>query len=187
MKLEQIQIGEFEVTDNVLVISDPCYEPGIWCMGHVLDVRPGIWTAQIGMCHDKKWGDRVAYLAAYHKDCPDKSLLTKYEAHFGVGVDSGQAGIFDRAHYQDQSVVPDTPNPIDKDDRWYSACCHQTLNTEHQAGVIPYGVVSSSGFGDGGYACYFFSTGRGKEFTTWGVMIDFDLVKMRRIMKQLLK
>ena len=63
MKLEQIQIGEFEVTDNVLVISDPCYEPGTWCMGQILDVKPGIWTAQIGICHNKKWGDRVAYLA----------------------------------------------------------------------------------------------------------------------------
>ena len=97
MELEQIQIGEFEVTDNVLVISDPCYEPGTWCMGHIPDVRPGIWAAQIGICQDPRWGERVAYLAAYHKDCPDKALLTKYEAHFEVGVDSGQAGIFDRA------------------------------------------------------------------------------------------
>lgn len=186
MKLEQIKIGEFEVTDNVLVISDPCYEPGTWCMGHILDVRTGIWTAQIGICQDKTWGERVAYLAAYHKDCPDKTLLAKHEAHFEVGVDSGQAGIFDCAHYQDQAVAPDVPNFIGED-RWYNACCHQTLNTEHHAGVIPYGVVSSSGYGDGGYTCHFFSTGEGQEFTVWGVMIDFDLVNMRKIMEQLLQ
>lgn len=186
MKLEQIQIGEFEVTDNVLVISDPCYEPGTWCMGQILDVKPGIWTAQIGICHNKKWGDRVAYLATCHKDCPDKTLLTEHEAHFGVGVDSGQAGIFDRAHYQDQAVVSDVPDPI-SDDRWYNFCCHQTLKTEHNAGVIPYGVVSSSGYGDGGYTCHFFSTGEAQEFTVWGVMIDFDLVNVRKIMEQLFK
>lgn len=33
MKLEQIKIGEFEVTGDVLTVSDPCYEPGTWCMG----------------------------------------------------------------------------------------------------------------------------------------------------------
>lgn len=186
MELEQIQIGEFVVTDNVLVISDPCYEPGTWCMGHILDVRPGTWAAQIGICQDPRWGERVAYLAAYHQDCPDKALLTKYEAHFEVGVDSGQAGIFDRAHYQDQAVVSDVPDPIGED-RWYNACCHQTLHTEHHAGVIPYGVVSSSGYGDGGYTCHFFSTGKGRETTVWGVVIDFDLVNMRKIMEQLLQ
>lgn len=186
MKLEQIKIGEFEVTGDVLTVSDPCYEPGTWCMGHILDVKPGMWEAHIGMCHDKRWGNRVAYLAAYHKNCPDKKLLTEYSAPFEVGVDSGQAGIFDRAHYQDASVVAPLPDPIDNTDPWYSACCHQTLETEHRAGVIPYGVVSRSGMGDGGYSCYFYATGEGQDFTVWGVMIDFNLVKMREIMEQLL-
>ncbi len=54
MKLEHIKIGEFEVTGNVLTISDPCYEPGTWCMGEILGAKPGIWEAHIGMCHDKR-------------------------------------------------------------------------------------------------------------------------------------
>ena len=39
MNLEQIQIGAFEVTSNVLVVSDPSYEPGTWCMGQILDAQ----------------------------------------------------------------------------------------------------------------------------------------------------
>lgn len=184
MNLEQIRIGEFEVTGDALVISDPCYEPGTWCMGHILDAKPGIWEAFIGMYHDKDFGDRVAYLAAYHKDCPDKSALKRLPAEFEVGVDSGQAGIFDRAHYQDPSVIGDDSVFI-SDDRWYDACCKQTCHTPRHAGVIPYGAVSQSGYGDGGYTCYYFANGGGSEFTTWGVVIDFDLVKMRTIMKKL--
>jgi len=187
MKLEHIKIGEFEVTGNVLTVSDPCYEPGTWCAGEIPDAKPGIWEAHIGIRHDKKWGDRVAYLAACRKECPNKKLLAEYPAPFEVGVDSGQAGIFDRAHYQDASVVTPVPNPISKEYPWYSACCHQTLKTEHQAGVIPYGVVSSSGMGDGGYTCRLYASGHGQDFTVWGVMIDFDLLKMRNIMERLLK
>ena len=184
MKSKQIRIGEFEVTSNVLVVSDPGYKPGTWCMGNILDVKPGTWEAFIGMAHDKDFGDRVAYLAAYHKDCPDKAELEQFPAAFDVGVDSGQAGIFDKAHYQDPTVIPDAPRFI-SDNRWFDACCKQTCHTGHYAGTIPYGVVSQSGYGDGGYTCHYFATGRGRDFTTWGVVIDFDLVKMQTIMKKL--
>jgi hypothetical protein len=36
-------------------------------------------------------------------------------------------------------------------DAWYGACCHLTLGEENW-GVLPNGVVSSSGYGDGSYA-----------------------------------
>ena len=184
MNLEQIQIGAFEVTSNVLVVSDPSYEPGTWCMGQILDAQLGTWTAQIGICHTEISSERVAYLAAFHEDCPSLDLLDRHEADFEVGVDSGQAGIFDKAHYQDQSIEFEVPSPL-CNEHWYNVCCHQTLNTEHGAGVIPYGVVSSSGYGDGGYTCHYFTTGKGEDKTTWGVMIDFGLVRMHCIMEQI--
>lgn len=184
MNLEQIQIGTFEITSNVLVVSDPCYKPGTWCMGQISDAQPGIWTAQIGIYQSEQFGKRVAYVAAFHEDCPNIDSLDRHEADFEVGVDSGQAGIFDKAHYQDQSIDFDVPAPI-CNDHWFNVCCHQTLNTEHYAGVIPYGVVSSSGYGDGGYTCHFFTTGKGENKITLGVIIDFDLVRMRSIMEQI--
>ena len=38
-------------------------------------------------------------------------------------------------------------------DLWYRHVCDITLS-KMSAGVLPYGAVSSSGFGDGGYTCY---------------------------------
>ena len=31
-KIEHINLGTFEVTSDKLVISDPCYPLGTWCM-----------------------------------------------------------------------------------------------------------------------------------------------------------
>ncbi len=63
-----------------------------------------------------------------------------------VGVDSGQAGIFDDVQYGDgDGEYGDT-------DTWYGRMC-ETTSDPIGAGVQPEGVVSSSGFGDGGYDC----------------------------------
>ena len=32
-KIESVTLGTFEVTGDKLVVSDPCYELGTWCMG----------------------------------------------------------------------------------------------------------------------------------------------------------
>jgi hypothetical protein len=39
-------------------------------------------------------------------------------------------------------------------DIWYQACCKITLDNTESWGVLPNGVVSSSGFGDGSYDVY---------------------------------
>jgi len=76
------------------------------------------------------------------------------EQPFEVGVDSGQAGFFDDAFYQNDTVFEELPAPgFAIGDLWYRHVCDITLS-KMSAGVLPYGVVSSSGFGDGGYTCY---------------------------------
>lgn len=101
-----------------------------------------------------------------------------------VGVDSGQAGFFDERMYQQPLSILDEQDLVKKmgeltdagrleeasvirdqlqsrlselsneyGDQWYTVCCHLTMSKQ-SAGVIPYGVVSSSGIGDGGYDCF---------------------------------
>ena len=67
---------------------------------------------------------------------------------------TGQAGFFDDAFYQNDTVFEDLPAPgFAIGDLWYRHVCDITLS-KMSAGVLPYGAVSSSGFGDGGYTCY---------------------------------
>jgi hypothetical protein len=89
-------------------------------------------------------------------------------AKFEVGVDSGQAGIFDVDHYKDDSVFGNKKPKFERStldesgNKWYAFCCDATLYTKYTAGVIPYGAVSSSGFGDGGYPCIYWTDESGE-------------------------
>ena len=61
----------------------------------------------------------------------------------------------------------------DVKEAWYTYCCNITL-VRLQAGVLPYGVVSSSGFGDGGYDCIQYLTARGEVVKVEIVFITED-------------
>ena len=161
---EFIDLGEFEMTSPVMRVSDPCYERDVWCCGTVDHCKLGTWEAGVLKTDEGEWGTRCAVLAARHKDTgPDfnaihsgnvRKMTSKcVEQPFEVGVDSGQAGFFDDAFYQNDTIFEEQPaSNFATGDFWYRHVCDITLG-KMLAGVLPYGVVSSSGFGDGGYAC----------------------------------
>jgi hypothetical protein len=100
---------------------------------------------------------RVSVIGIVHESVPF-SELEKFNwawvQGLDVGVDSGQAGFFDLAKY--------TEAVSDKNDRGEDGCnfkafyrdvCDLTL-TDASWGVVPFGAVSSSGYGDGDYNCF---------------------------------
>lgn len=172
-------LGDFELTGPVMRVSDPGYDRDAWCCGTMDKCKTGIWEAASIIQNFCEWGDRVSLLAARHKETgPDFSVVHCWpiyngligwkEQPFEVGVDSGQAGIFDDAKYQDCSIFDGMPEPkCDFGDLWFRHICDITLS-EKAAGVIPFGAVSESGYGDGCYVCYTHENSR-KE-------IDFVLI-----------
>lgn len=175
-------LGGFDVTSGALRLSDPCYGRDTWCAGTVPDAKNGRWLGFVRYACD--WGLRPFYVVAVHgdtnlnhfsipktRDEMVKDGWVPLDIH--VGVDSGQAGIFDHDNYRNDAVIMDTPDFCRRDKelepgaRWYGACCDKTLG-DAAAGVIPGGVVSSSGHGDGGYAAYGLFNG-----ACVGVLIDF--------------
>jgi hypothetical protein len=162
---------EFEVISGVLVCSDPCYiHPdlgGVWCQGIVDNVKNGTWIAEVIETDEGDWGKRIALLGIKHKDVdePDANVDIM---NFAGGVDSGQFGFFDKDFYRNDELTKD----LDKEnfgenydtqegDTWYRACSKLTLGND-QWGVLPNGVVSSSGFGDGSYDVYGAKDGSGE-------------------------
>ena len=153
-------LGDFEMTSPTMRASDPCYDRDVWCCGTFDNCKLGTWEAGVLMLDEGDLGNRVAVLAARHKETgPDFTsirdpkiylgLASWTEQPFEVGVDSGPAGLFDEAHYQDDTVFDGMKEPEhDYGDLWYNHACDITLS-RMQAGVMPFGVVSSSGFGDG--------------------------------------
>jgi hypothetical protein len=110
--------------------------------------------------------------------------LTWVEHGGTVGVDSGQAGIFSRESYRNDSVVDriglgdgdisffeNFSRPEEDGERWYKHMCSRTLGVL-QWGVYDEGMVSSSGFGDGSYDLYVLTT---PDEVVVGFLIDFQV------------
>jgi len=149
----------FEVTSGELVISDPCYEVPTWCAGTV-KAKNGTWGVDY---ETDDMGDRIKEIWAYSLDAainrphiPDE-LPQAPPLPFINGVDSGQLGYFDRSHYRNDDSAKDLPKhefggDFDREvgDEWYRAACALTLSDD-QLGVMPFGFVSCSGWGDGSY------------------------------------
>lgn len=163
-KCELHKLGTFELTGTVLCVSDPCYERDLWCCGTIENCKTGSWETAVLMQDEGDWGIRNAILVARHEESgPELEAFRKVlngkdktwqECPFEVGVDSGQAGIFDDKHYQDNSVFDGMPAAeFNADNSWYSHCCDITMSPLG-AGVLPYGVVSGSGDGDGVYDAF---------------------------------
>ncbi len=136
--MKQIKLG------SRVRVSDPCYGTSVWCAGVIDNVKEGIYNASVEMSDEGIWGMRVKSLTIVHSDYKG-FLFFNESARFEVGVDSGQAGFYDEEYYQQYHTERD----VNRD--WYSDICELS---------DPFGtkddkcVVSSSGYGDGGYTCY---------------------------------
>ena len=147
-------LGEFEIKSGEVIVSDPCYAMGTWCQGLVRNVKNGTWVADVACLEES---GRNAFLVIHHKDYIMPMGTVWEQLDFDIGVDSGQAGFYDYAGYKKDDSVPNSiKNSLGFDlnepgEKFYAYNCDLTLKTEHDAGVLPTGVVASSGYGDGSY------------------------------------
>jgi hypothetical protein len=150
-------------------VSDPCYDMKCWCAGTIQNIKNGTWQTHAVRSDEGDWGVRNAYLIAHHTENPKRLISSGWvKQKFEVGVDSGQAGIYDKPDFHgDDGGEYGT-------DGWYDKNCKLTLDTPLSAGILAdqTGVVSSSGYGDGGYACLACKDEDGKVVA---IMIDFGL------------
>lgn len=153
-------IKEFEIVSGKVRVTDPCYDTTTWCSTELKKVKNGKWNASTLKSDEDDWGIRCAELQVWHSDYNKHDVvnLSMKLVDADIGVDSGQAGIFDSKFFKDNKLAKKEydktgAKPFMEDDLWYSLSCDQTL-AEEQWGIVPYGVVSTSGFGDGSYRAY---------------------------------
>lgn len=141
-------IGSFLVESGKIVVSDPCYEKGIWC-AYIIDAENGCWNAYLPL--DGNRPDILyAFLDGYGTDCFSEEL------DGAAGVDSGQMSIWDADDYTNER-------------NRYESICDDTL--DHNYSIQKYGVASSTKYGDGGYPVdVYYAEGSNKAV---GIAIDF--------------
>lgn len=148
--------GIIKLGEKVMV-SDPCYGLGTWCQGVIENVLPGDYHCMVEYSDEGIWGVRVAAIEVIHQN----TRVIRYESQdFEVGVDSGQAGIFDYEYYAKYHT--DCKKSDHVDDDWYDKVCDLTLSRESAGTIDNLGLVSSSGYGDGGYTCWVSTNEDGK-------------------------
>ena len=156
---------------NSVMVSDPCYTPDTWCQAKIENVKEGEYNTYCHKIHTGDFGVRCSLLLAVHSSYDVNKM--HWELHPNeIGVDSGQAGIFDMSTFRKDGLDIEVPT-IGYDGRdlswldglksisgvtpegedWYIKMCKLTL-TEQMWGGYENGVVSRSGFGDGGYTLY---------------------------------
>jgi len=148
----------FEIVSGKMIVTDPCYEPeGSYVL--FLDVKKGMWTARTS--------EEEGRISEIECQCIGQYGGVWDLRSEDIGVDSGQAGFFDLQFYNkdehiigleksyiyDGSPLVDVNGTWHSDTHWYNFCCDRTLGPDGW-GVVPYGAVGSSGWGDGCYKCY---------------------------------
>ena len=152
-------LGSFEVTSGKIIISDPCYKlPENELANKIVNVPNGMWNAYISKHSD---GSSVSELLIHHNSITLKDTNNIWLDYLtNVCVDSGQAGFFDLIHFRDDCNLQNnelaTYIDIEDDgDKWYAMCCNTTYSDKisgKYGGVVPNGVLSKSGYGDGRYS-----------------------------------
>ena len=109
---------------NKVMVSDPCYGLGTWCQGILENVLPGNYNCEVEYSDEGDWGERVSAIEVVH-DNYDRPVPVEFESEdFEVGVDSGQAGIFDYDYYTKYHTDSTVRDHVDDD--WYDRVCDST-------------------------------------------------------------
>jgi hypothetical protein len=154
-----MKVGEWKPASSKFIVTDPCYD--IQSCAHVYVIINNVVTDSIWHAFVDEEEGRISNLVVL-SDTLDRSGTWKM-LNKKIGVDSGQAGIFNLVDYPQSRSTGYYGNTS----TFYGQCCKSTLSAE-QVGIVSYGqygpigVVSSSGWGDGSYQVSFRKNNDGK-------------------------
>lgn len=146
-------IGTFIVESGELIVTDPAYgvDEKNTKQIKLSNVKKGEWTARITYTEE----DYVQSLQIFYGK---NNLSKKWNICDDlIGVDSGQAGIFDISLFGRDSAIPyEVKNvnniEINRSGLKYYVACADMVTSDFQGGIVPGGAVSMSGYGDGLYS-----------------------------------
>lgn len=143
-----------EIKSGKITFSDPCYGLNTWCMIKDFPFPNGKYRVHcVKTTRTDNWGLRVKELIIYNIDKVPENEGREMDIFWDelpndIGVDSGQAGIFDSKYYEKYHGVEDV------NDDWYDKVGQLTLRAKSYGTTENQGVCSRAGFGDGSYTAY---------------------------------
>ena len=155
-------LGIITLSDHIHC-SDPCYDRNDWCRAEIKDVLPGVY--RVYTIHNDS-EQRVHSVVILHiKKHGPWQFAFKWALGGEVGVDSGQCGFFDDSLFP---LTQKTGGEMEDLESFYGKCCQATLSKDQEGIIDEKGVVTSTGWGDGGYPYYVNTNGKKSAF-----MVDY--------------
>lgn len=129
-------IGEIKLGEECYV-SDPCYDTKTYGTYLLKNMKKGTYYCFLSLLNAEQisWGERIAALYIMHKDC--STLPTEIIEGVGIGVDSGQAGFYDKEYFVE------TRN----NDEWYDEVCVTTFEVKPNPKYRPFEKIVMDEFG----------------------------------------
>lgn len=118
---------------NKVMVSDPCYGLGTWCQGVLENVKEGEY--ETSFTRMEPVDGRIESITVIHSENINDELNFELE-EFDVGVDSGQAGIFDYEYYS--RYHSDSKEKEYVNDRWYDKVCDLTFGFIKNDSYVPF-------------------------------------------------
>lgn len=131
--LEKENVGTISLSDKVR-ISDPCYDMNTWCAGTLDNVLQGTYNCYSQHVDTGDWGIRVASIEVRHEDYTDIEPTEIQD--IDVGVDSGQAGIYDLNYFED------CKSDKKKEEVFYDTVCGLTYRYFDNPDYVPFNKSS---------------------------------------------
>lgn len=158
-------IGEINIADGIVDVTDPCYEDDTWCARFGMKIKPGIYKCYVdvinfpakALCEEGDYflfaegfrpddiieqdDHRIMNLTIVHQDSdyPDEFELIDEN----IGVDAGLCGFYNHK--------PSFKEDREWDSFWQSLDKYKHCSCDCGTGN---GVTVSSGFGDGVYCLF---------------------------------
>ena len=195
-----VELGNFVIKSGKVFCADPCYTSDVWCTGTLDNVMNGLWEGYITKIDDGEFGERISELYAFYSS-PYNKIINWEKTNIHGGVASGQFGFYDYDYFINLGTERIYPNKEGFCRRCcdltiYVETC-KVLDVEMMGGLKEItgieqkpimrtltkyspsggvidtdGIVSSSGYGDGGYPVYVTKNEDGKIIGFKAVFID---------------
>lgn len=150
-----VSFGEITLGKKVQV-TDPSYSLDVWCTKTIENMLPGEYGTFATVADRGMLGRRVSELMIVHKSVELGDLKFIKTVAGDIGVDSGNCGFFDYKKLQeakeaDAKFEAEHNNIGPFTNKWWSV----SDNLRALGGTLDdWGVLSHSGYGDGGYDLY---------------------------------
>jgi len=174
-----VKLGMFVQSSDTLVVGDPSVPKDEDSLCTIPKVERGMWSAavlDVARCSSPE-EQKVSFLLAKSMSCSYsfQQILEQVffwkTVPFRVVAMNGVVGLFDLKSYQDPTVFGHAPLTKDAGDIWAKACVNATYDYPY-AGILPHGVISCSGEGEGAYDVYYLCNSSGSVVA---VVVDYLL------------